>query len=283
MSEASRRKAMKRQIRKVSRANRDDASLPMEPFAVQSPERMAEAQTRGAGAGGPPFVPFYAAWVNNRYVVLANRFLSTEWGFCDHLWIRRADDRNLFPWQDLQRIKDELLGPERVALEVFPRRSELVDQANMRHLWVLPVGSSLSFAITFSATAGSEKTTGATAARHCPDCNGTGRRGADEQCPACGGAGRVEEDPPATCSPESPDCVRCGECEEESKRSPTDVEQRDRRRLDRALDRRPQLEARAEAAVKHAPDVCDKCGKADPKGDYYGGFCTACDDVEPCP
>jgi hypothetical protein len=86
--------------------------------------------------------------MNNRYVVLASAVFTTEWGRCEHLWIRRTDDRNLFPWADLQRIKDELMGPERVALEVFPASSQLVDVADMRHLWVLPVGKALSFKLS---------------------------------------------------------------------------------------------------------------------------------------
>jgi hypothetical protein len=54
-------------------------------------------------------------------------------------------------WADMQRIKNELVGPERVAVEVFPPVSELVDQANIAHLWVLPEG----FALPFSLKAGS--------------------------------------------------------------------------------------------------------------------------------
>jgi hypothetical protein len=65
----------------------------------------------------------------------------------DHLIIRRHDGGVDFPWAHLQRIKDELLGAERVAVEVFPPRSQLVDDANCRHLWVLPDGFALPFGL----------------------------------------------------------------------------------------------------------------------------------------
>ena len=48
-------------------------------------------------------------------------------------------------WADLQRIKDELLGVDRVALEVFPARAAVVDVVNMYHLWSPPAGFALPF------------------------------------------------------------------------------------------------------------------------------------------
>jgi hypothetical protein len=40
-------------------------------------------------------------------------------------------------WRDLQRIKNEVIGPENEAVELFPAESRLVDSANQFHLWVL--------------------------------------------------------------------------------------------------------------------------------------------------
>lgn len=72
---------------------------------------------------------------------------DSDWGCIDHLIIRRHDQGLIFPWADLQRIKDELMGVDRVAVEVFPAQSQLVDDANCRHLWVLPVGFALPFGL----------------------------------------------------------------------------------------------------------------------------------------
>ncbi|MGG9998705.1 DUF7694 domain-containing protein [Pseudovibrio ascidiaceicola] len=39
-------------------------------------------------------------------------------------------------WPEMQRIKDELAGPTATAVEVYPPEAEIVDDANMYHLWV---------------------------------------------------------------------------------------------------------------------------------------------------
>lgn len=75
---------------------------------------------------------------------------ETEWGVVEHLAIRRHDGKADIPWTDKQRIKDDLLGAERVAIEVYPARSELMDSANMYHLWVLPDGFALPFTLRAS-------------------------------------------------------------------------------------------------------------------------------------
>lgn len=40
-------------------------------------------------------------------------------------------------WHEMQRIKDDLAGIEATAIEVYPPRSQLVDDADMFHIWVL--------------------------------------------------------------------------------------------------------------------------------------------------
>ena len=47
-------------------------------------------------------------------------------------------------WDDLQRLKSECGRGSLDAVEVYPADGEVVNVANMRHLWVLPVR--LSFA-----------------------------------------------------------------------------------------------------------------------------------------
>lgn len=41
-------------------------------------------------------------------------------------------------WWEMQRIKDELAGPDAMAVEVYPPAAEVVDEADMFHIWVLP-------------------------------------------------------------------------------------------------------------------------------------------------
>lgn len=73
--------------------------------------------------------------------------VETEWGQVVHLMVRRHDEGPIREWTHMQRIKNELVGPERVAVEVYPAQSEVVDQANMYHLWVLPEGFRLPFGL----------------------------------------------------------------------------------------------------------------------------------------
>lgn len=48
-------------------------------------------------------------------------------------------------WPEAQRIKNELAGADATAVEVYPPDAEVIDQAHMYHLWVLP--SALPFSL----------------------------------------------------------------------------------------------------------------------------------------
>jgi hypothetical protein len=58
------------------------------------------------------------------------------WG--THIKVRRGDGQDGIPWDDLQEIKNEIAGPEARAIEIYPAASELVNETNIRHLWVVP-------------------------------------------------------------------------------------------------------------------------------------------------
>lgn len=53
-----------------------------------------------------------------------------------HLSIKRRDKQTIHDWRHLQRIKNELVGAECEAVEIYPADSRLVDTANQYHLWV---------------------------------------------------------------------------------------------------------------------------------------------------
>lgn len=57
-----------------------------------------------------------------------------------HLSIKRRDRRPIRDWRAFQRIKNELAGSEREAVEIYPAESRLHDAANQYHLWVAPPG-----------------------------------------------------------------------------------------------------------------------------------------------
>jgi len=53
-----------------------------------------------------------------------------------HLSIKDHDRSARHDWRDLQRIKNEIVGPEFDAVELYPAESRLVDTCNQYHLFV---------------------------------------------------------------------------------------------------------------------------------------------------
>ena len=65
----------------------------------------------------------------------------TPLGPVNHLKVRRHDGRtNHLTWDELMVIKNEMLGEEALAIELFPRDRDVVNEADIRHLWELPEG-----------------------------------------------------------------------------------------------------------------------------------------------
>lgn len=77
---------------------------------------------------------FHAVKKNSRYTVWIRRPANSQ-GPLIHLSIKRNDKNPMHDWRDLQRIKNEILGPEEEAVELYPAESRLVDSANQYHLW----------------------------------------------------------------------------------------------------------------------------------------------------
>jgi hypothetical protein len=99
---------------------------------------------------------FPSRWYeNDRYVVIVR-----EYEDCRHLvdegivlpegwtWlciVPKASGSYARPWQDFQRIKTEIVGPEREAVELYPAESRLIDTSNAWHLWCPPAGTEWPF------------------------------------------------------------------------------------------------------------------------------------------
>lgn len=77
---------------------------------------------------------FRECWKNSRYTVWVSK-PSSDAGELVHLSIKRNDRSPIHDWRDLQRIKNEILGKEEEACELYPAESRLVDAANQYHLW----------------------------------------------------------------------------------------------------------------------------------------------------
>ena len=60
-------------------------------------------------------------------------------GWVPHVKIRRHDGKDVnCGWDVLQAIKNDVAGSDATAVEVFPSENNLVDEAPIRHLWVVP-------------------------------------------------------------------------------------------------------------------------------------------------
>lgn len=88
------------------------------------------------------------AWANNLYAVLIRPFADANGEEVIHLAIRTISQLEP-PWRDMQRIKNEICGEESTAVSVMPPASELIDDADMYHMWVL--SSRLPFSLARAA------------------------------------------------------------------------------------------------------------------------------------
>jgi hypothetical protein len=77
-------------------------------------------------------------WLNSHYQVNLRRISAPSGWPCDmvHLSIKRLDKDAAHDWRHFQWIKNELVGEENEAMEIYPAESRLVDTSNQYHLWV---------------------------------------------------------------------------------------------------------------------------------------------------
>ena len=86
-------------------------------------------------------------WQSPLYEVYAFRVPVGGWPGGEVTWlsIKRRDKDAMRDWRHLQRIKDEVCGPCREGMEMFPSDRRLVDTSNQYHLWVLAEGVEFPF------------------------------------------------------------------------------------------------------------------------------------------
>lgn len=134
---------MNRAMRRLSNAfHRPGMRGPWQPFARILESDQPDLWFRQRERVGD----LLAAHKNNIYIVQVYRRATTD-GDALHLAVRRLDESDGISWDDLQRIKNEIAGADRIAVEMYPEDSEVVDQANLRHLFVLPAGTPAPFTI----------------------------------------------------------------------------------------------------------------------------------------
>lgn len=91
----------------------------------------------------PGMPPFYE-WENDLYFGSLRRYdtgAPLGWGgayACIGIYARANDARH--DWREYQQIKNDLVGPEWEAVELYPAESRLVDPSNAFYLWCFPPG-----------------------------------------------------------------------------------------------------------------------------------------------
>jgi len=77
-------------------------------------------------------------WLNNLYQVnVCSIAAQNNWPAMLHLSIKSRNKSPIRDWRHMQRIKNEIVGIENEAVELYPAESRLVDSANQYHLWAL--------------------------------------------------------------------------------------------------------------------------------------------------
>ena len=90
---------------------------------------------------------FDECWQNNKYEVLVKRNIKPGEtgnpgmdGGMTVTWLsinRRGDKDCIRDWRHMQEIKNDICGPESEGVELYPRESRKMDNANQFHIWVL--------------------------------------------------------------------------------------------------------------------------------------------------
>ena len=78
-------------------------------------------------------------WGNDRYTVTVHFLDGDRDGFVE-LTIHNHRRTTHIPWRHLQQIKNEVLGADREAVQLFPAEDRLVDTANEYWLYAYPTG-----------------------------------------------------------------------------------------------------------------------------------------------
>lgn len=110
----------------------------------------------GAYSGGSNRIGWHGemdrCWIDNdKDICVCSRLIRTKIGKVEHVTISKGtgtnDGSGEVSWSEKMRIKDELFGEDRFAVEIFPKRKNLVDVCDVYHLWVFDKKIEIPFGI----------------------------------------------------------------------------------------------------------------------------------------
>ncbi len=79
-------------------------------------------------------------WLNSRYQVRVVEFQNG----ITYLSLKRVKKEHIHDWREILRVKNEMCGPNREALELYPGMFRVVDTSNQYHLFVMPEGTGIN-------------------------------------------------------------------------------------------------------------------------------------------
>jgi hypothetical protein len=88
-----------------------------------------------------------AVWASKQYLVqvYAEDDGVTRISICRAKRTANGQWADRLTWDTLQQIKADVGFADRCAVEVYPAEQDVVNVANFRHLWVLPVGMTVGW------------------------------------------------------------------------------------------------------------------------------------------
>ena len=81
------------------------------------------------------------AYSDMKYVVMVYDGFDTSHGKAIRVMVRNSNETPIeFHWQTMQMIKNDIFGKEVMAVEYYPKESELIDFKNIYWFWIFPEG-----------------------------------------------------------------------------------------------------------------------------------------------
>jgi hypothetical protein len=77
------------------------------------------------------YFPVDKVFQNNKYIVQVFYHNKIKNKNMTKVMCRRSDGKPICSWSDLFRIKNEIFGEEIEAIQFLPKKSELIDEANL--------------------------------------------------------------------------------------------------------------------------------------------------------
>jgi len=116
---------------------------PWRPFVQTIPYRPDGVPDYDVSVGVETFYANSHYLVFKRLIPATNEDSPSE--YMVHLSMRTVENDVRHDWREMQRVKNELAGPEWEAVEIYPAESRVVDTANQYHLWCFPFSLGFGF------------------------------------------------------------------------------------------------------------------------------------------